>query len=185
MKQRDYHEACHGSQPRHPDGGEWVHVMILHDGSMVYADTAAEVLSEMLPGYQDTDEPARRRLRVRHAQQVAGLVQRLELERGIAEGGLDPSDPSQAALEQILTTDKSVSLGLELPDAPGRPADWLPPVPLVLVTTGYAPHTKYPQIGGNVVWIDPADEADYLASLHRTGIFSYWTSAAPAGSRRE
>ena len=78
-----------------------------------------------------------------------------------------------------------MSLGLELPDAPGRPADWLPPVPLVLVTTGYAPHTKYPQIGGNVVWIDPADEADYLASLHRTGIFSYWTSAAPAGSRRE
>ena len=67
---------------------------------------------------------------------------------------------------------------------------WIVPVLLVawilvLVTTGYAPHTKYPQIGGNVVWIDPADEADYLASLHRTGIFSYWTSAAPAGSRRE
>jgi len=182
VKQRDYHESCHGSQPPHPDGGEWAHVMVLHDGSTVYADTAAEVLSEMLPGYEDMDELARRGLRVRHAQQVAGLVQRLELERWLADGGVDQPNQSHASLEQILTTDKSLALGLELPDSPGRPADWLPLVPLVLVTTSYAPHTKFPPIGGNVVWIDPVDEANYLASLHRTGIFSYWTSVPPVGS---
>ncbi|MGB3954485.1 MAG: hypothetical protein WBL05_04265 [Brooklawnia sp.] len=180
MKQRDYHETCHGHHPQHPDGGEWNHVMVLHDGSTVYADTAAEVLSELLPGYQELDAQARRRTRIRHAQQVAGLVQRLQLEQAIAQGEFDQSDPGQAALADILTTDKSVSLGLELPDAPGRAADWLPQLPLVLVTTNYAPHTRYPRVGGNVVWIDPADEVGYLASLHRTGVFSYWTSAAPA-----
>ena len=143
--------------------------MVLHDGSTVYADTAAEVLSELLPGYQELDAQARRRTRIRHAQQVAGLVQRLQLEQAIAQGEFDQSDPGQAALADILTTDKSVSLGLELPDAPGRAADWLPQLPLVLVTTNYAPHTRYPRVGGNVVWIDPADEVGYLASLHRTG----------------
>lgn len=124
--------------------------MILHDGSTVYADTAAEVLSEMLPGYQDTDEPARRRLRVRHAQQVAGLVQRPSWNVGSPR--VASIRPTRARpLEQILTTDKSVSLGLELPDAPGRPADWLPPVPLVLVTTGSPAHQVPANRRGNVV----------------------------------
>ena len=53
MKQRDYHEACHGSQPRHPDGGEWVHVMILHDGSTVYAvvEHGGAALTNLSKGY--------------------------------------------------------------------------------------------------------------------------------------
>ncbi len=153
--------------------------MVLHDSSTVYADTAAEVIEEMLPGYQWADPDMQLQARIQHARQVAGLVQRLHIDRAVDAGQFDPLDPQQAGLAQILTTDKTLSLSLELPEAPGQPADWLPAVPLVLLTTSYAPHTQYPRIGGNVVWLDPASEASYLAGLHRTGIFNYWTSMSP------
>lgn len=154
--------------------------MVLHDGSTVYADTAAEVLAEMVPGYERLDAADQREARVRHARQVAAFAQRLQIDKAVEAGLLDQSDPQQAALAQILTTDKALSLSLEFPGAPGEPADWLPVVPLLLLTTSYAPHANYPPIGGNVVWIDPATEEGYLASLRRTGIFSYWTAALTA-----
>lgn len=179
MKLRDYHETCHGSHPVRPGGGDWTHVMVLHDGSTVYADSAAEVLEEMIPGYELLDEAARAEVRGRHARQVAAWVQRLHLEKA----GLDLADANQAALADIMNADKAAALQLELPGAPGQAADWLPEVPLVLVSTSYAPHTEYPPLGGNVVWIDPASEDGYLASLQGTGVFSYWvaaTSLAPA-----
>ncbi len=153
--------------------------MVLHDGSTVYADTATEVLEEMLPGYGSLDEAAQFGARTRHARRVAEFIQRLQIDRAVAAGLFDEADPQLAALVHILTTDKALSLTLELPDAPGEVADWLPVVPLVLLTTSYAPHTQYPRIGGNVVWLDPASEASYLAGLHRTGIFNYWTSMSP------
>lgn len=177
MRLRDNHESCHGSHPGHPDGGEWTHVMVLHDGSTVYADSAAEVLAEMLPGYEGLDDAAQRDLRVRHARLVAEFVQRLYVQQATEAGVFDAADPQQAPLATILDTDKGLSLGLELPDAPGEPADWLPPVPLVLLSTSYAPHTEYPAIGGNVVWIDPTTEGGYLDSLAGTGAFDYWRAS--------
>lgn len=183
MKQRDHHESCHGYSPSRPGGGEWTHVMVLHDASTVHADSAAEVLEELLPGYDLLDADERVAARIRHARHVAELAQRLHLDRASVAGQYDPSDPRQAGLVHILTMDKSLSLTLELPDAPGEPADWRPRIPLLLLTTSYAPHTEYRPIGGNVVWIDPTSEEAYLASLQNTGIFSYWTrdpAAAPA-----
>lgn len=150
--------------------------MVLHDGSTIYADTATEVLEEILPGYELMAPDVRREARVRHARQVAGLAQRMMIAQAVEAGQFDEADPHQAAQAQILTTDKSLSLTLEWPEAPGEPADWLPVVPLLLLTTSYAPHTQYPPIGGNVVWIDPSSEQGYLSSLQRTGVFSYWTA---------
>lgn len=174
MKVRDHHETCHGDVPAHPEGLEWQHVMVLHDGSTVYADTATEVLAELLPGYQLLDADAQLSARCRHAHQVAAFVQRLYLERATRDDGFDQA--ANAALVEIMGTDKAVSLSLSLPHAPQQPADWLPSVPLVLVNTQYAPHQAYPPIGGNVIWIDPASEAGYLLSLRASGIFSYWTN---------
>lgn len=159
--------------------------MVLHDGSTVYADTATEVLEEMLPGYGSLDEAAQFGARTRHARRVAEFIQRLQIDRAVAAGLFDEADPQLAALVHILTTDKALSLTLELPDAPGEVADWLPVVPLLLLTTSYAPHTEYPPIGGNVVWIDPASETGYLTSLRRTGVFSYWTSEPAAMAAQE
>ena len=49
MMVRTHHAGCCGHNPTRPDGSEWAHVLTLHDGSVVYADTPAEVLDE-LPG---------------------------------------------------------------------------------------------------------------------------------------
>lgn len=178
MKVRDHHETCHGDAPLHPEGREWTHVLVLHDGSTVYADTATEVLSELLPGYLGQDDAAQLAGRVRHAEQVAGLVQRLYLEQASQAGAFDADEPANAGLVDILQTPKGVSLALSLPETPDEAADWLPAVPLVLVTTRYAPHQPYAPIGGNVVWLDPTTEQGYLLSLRASGVFSYWTAGS-------
>ena len=183
MKLRDHQVSCHGFNPTRPDGGEWAHAMVLHDGSTVYTDTAAEVVEEMMPGYESLDSAARRDARYRHAAVTASAVQQILMNRAKSEGTFDPDDVRYSQTVQILRTDKSLCLELELPERPGEAADWLPQVPLVLLTTSYAPFTRHPRIGGNVIWIDPASEESYLASLNATGIVSYWTadskSAAP------
>ena len=181
MKFRDHHASCHGFNPVRPSGGEWTHAMMLHDGSTVYADTAAEIVEEMMPGLDSLDEPARSQARIRHAARTAADVQQMVIDRARYEGTFDPDDAEVAPLVQILVTDKSLSLSLELPQHPGEPADWLPVVPLVLLATSYAPTTEYPRIGGNVIWIDPATDESYLASLNATGLFSYW-AAETAGT---
>lgn len=162
--------------------------MVLHDGSTVYADTPAEIVEEMIPGYEGLDDQAKQDARVRHAARTASVVQQILIDRAKFDGAFDPDDPKLAGLAQILTTDKALALTLELPDKPGEPADWLPVVPLVLVRSSYAPHTDYPAIGGNVIWIDPSTDESYLDSLNATGIFSYWAadpdSAAESTSRR-
>lgn len=153
--------------------------MVLHDGSTVYADSASEIVEEMMPGYDCLDAAEREDARCRHAARTAALVQQILMDRAGLEGGFDAEDAHQAPLVQILSTDKSLSLTLELPQHPGEPADWLPSVPLVLLVSSYAPFTEHPRIGGNVLWIDPMSDESYLASLNATGVFSYW-AATPA-----
>jgi len=181
VKVRYSTDSCEGINPTRPDGTGWTHTMVLHDGSVVYADTAAEVVDEFMPGYLDADEDARAAARIRHARKLAAVAQRLMIERARAAGVFDPDDPAQAQIDELLAMDKGLSLGLELPDAPGRPADWLPAVGLVLLTTSYEPHTDQPRIGGNVVWIDPTTDDAYLDSLGACGVFSYWAAGHVPG----
>lgn len=149
--------------------------MALHDDSTVLADSPAEVLAELIPGYEFASPPEQQAARITHAHQAAAIAQLMHLDLAARTDLVDPADPVNAGWLGIVKMDKSLSLGLEAPDRPGEPADWLPSVPLVLVTTSYAPHTASPPIGGNVIWIDPVTEAGYLASLGDSGVFNYWT----------
>lgn len=178
MLLRNHHAGCCGFNPTHPAGGQWSHVLALHDGSTVYADTAAEVVEELIEGYPTLDAGARLSARVRLAEEMAALAQDLRIDQAVARGVLDPADPEQAALVEILRADKSASLLLELDDAPGDQAPWLPLPELVLVTSSYAPHTSYPAVEGNVVWVDPSDDAALLASFRTVGVFDYWAAAS-------
>lgn len=174
MKLRNHHAGCCGTNPTRRDGTEWAHVMLLHDGSMLHADTAGEVLEEIVPGYARADEAGRRRLRITHAERTALAAQELRIAHAESLRLLDADDPDEGPLVDIMRADKGVSLLLEAPDRPGEQADWVPDLPLYLVTTSYAPHAEYPPIGGNVLWLDPTSEDAYLASLATSHIFSYW-----------
>lgn len=151
--------------------------MALHDGSIVYADTEAEILDELIPGYEFATDDEKVDARIRHARQAAAIAQKLLTRRALADGAVDVDEPATAELLRICDLDKSLSLGLEDPAHPGHPAEWRPVFPLVLVTTSYAPHSGYPPIGGNVVWIDPTGEAGYLGSLRDAGVFDYWSAS--------
>lgn len=174
MKSRHHHAGCCGTNPTRPDGTEWTHVMALHDGSMVHADTSTEVLDELIPGYARLDEAGRRTARIGHAERLAQTAQEARIATAAAAGDLDPTEPDAAGLLVLLRAARSVPIVLETEEAPGDPAPWFGPT-LILVTTTYAPHTDAAPIGGNVSWLDPDSEASYLGSLREAGLFSYWT----------
>ena len=177
MKVRNSHAGCCGVNATRPDGSEWAHLLTLPDGSTVQADTAGEALEELIPRYADMDADARRDARVAAAHLFARNNQATRIADAQARGLLDPVDPDEAALVEILNADKSLSLFLEVEEAPGRQAPWVALPELVLVTTSYAPHTRYPPIAGNVVWLDPTAEGRLLQSLQDARILDYW--AAP------
>lgn len=175
MKSHNHHAGCSGLNPTRPDGTEWRHVLLLHDGSMLHADTSAEILSELIPGYAGLEEADRRTARIAHADRLALAAQESRIAAAIADGTLDPNDPEAAGLFGLLRAPRSEPIALETEDVPGEDAPWLGAPELVLVTTTYAPHTAAPPVGGNVVWLDPDTEDSYLGSLRTAGAFSYWS----------
>jgi len=176
MRFRDHHAGCCGLNPTRPDGTEWAHVLVLHDGSVVQADTREEVLDELIPGYARLDGPGRRDARIGHAERFALRAQEVRIAAATASGALAPGDPDAAGLLLLLRSARSVPLFFETADAPGVPAPWWGDPTLVLVTTTYAPHTDAARVAGNVAWLDPDSEEGYLDSLRDTGLFSYWTA---------
>lgn len=175
MKYRNHHAGCCGPNATRPDGTEWAHVLALPDGSLVHADTPAEVLDELLPGYARLDEPGRRAARISHAERLAQTAQEARIAAASAAGDLDLTDPDAAGLLLLLRSARSVPVILETEDAPGDPAPWLGDPTLILVTTTYAPHTETAPVAGNVAWLDPHSEESYLGSLRDNGLFNYWT----------
>ncbi len=178
MRFRNHHAGCCGFNPTRPDGTEWAHLLTLHDGSTVHADTAAEIIEELVPGYTSLGPDARARARTRIAERLASASQEARIQAAVAVGGLDPADPDHAALLDILRADKGQTMQLETEDAPGEGADWVPEPTLVLVATRYAPHTGDRRIGGNVTYLDPSSDEALLASLRDAQVFDYWASGA-------
>lgn len=178
MRDRNHHAGCCGLNPTRPDGSEWQHVLALRDGSVVHADSAAEIIDELIPGYELLDDEGRRAARIEHAHRLALAAQEARIATETATGTLDPSDPGVAPLLSLLRAPRSEALAFETEDAPGVPAPWLGAPQLVLVTTTYEPHGTTPPVTGNVAWLDPDTEAGYLASLGEAGVFSYWANAS-------
>lgn len=176
MKFRNHHAGCCGFNPTRSDGSEWGHILTLPDGSTVHADTAAEAVEELIAGYTALDAAGRLSARVAKAEAWARDNQDERIEDAGRRGLMDPADAGQRALVDVMRADKGLSLLLEVDEAPAEQAPWVLLPELVLVTTSYAPHTDYPPIPGNVVWLDPTDDQRFLASLQDAGILNYWSA---------
>ncbi|WP_409485392.1 hypothetical protein [Arsenicicoccus dermatophilus] len=174
MRFRNHHAGCCGYVPTRSDGSEWSHVLTLRDGSTVYADTADEVLAELVDGWEALGEQERADALVRHAAETAAAEQQRRTALAVERGALDLTDPGDRALLPLLEADKRLSLLLQTPDRPGEQADWHGPVELVLLTTSYRPVGEHPPIGGRTVWLDPSSPEGYLASLGASGAYDYW-----------
>lgn len=141
------------------------------------ADTVGELLAALIEGYQDLATAQERLVaRIQHALHVQVTVQ--------AEINAETEPEVWNALSEV---ERSVLSGTREPgrqphgwaaDPDGEGDVWEASVPLVLVETGYAPHTDIPvplshegdvADPSNLLWLRTIEEWDYLVSLHHCG----------------
>ena len=153
--------------PAGPGGQPFPYEMIYAEGSWrAYAATPGDLLGLLIAGYAGLqDDEARLRERIRYAVDVSVPMQA----EAVAEGDVSGCTPGELA----------VLLGAR--DVPPAVAEWSAPVPLVLVTSFYAPDGPLPrpaEAGGAITWLNPATEESLLVSLHDAG----WISVAAHGT---
>jgi len=147
------------SIPKRPDGDDFYAALVSPDTSSIFADTLTEIVAELIPSYDnsvtngspgtDTD---------------AAFVQRLDL---LAE---------LAAHRQALIAASATNQGRHFTEAEltalFTPKDQPAPVdgawddedvPLLLLSTNYAPTTQHPLPTGDAVYVlDPSTELTFL-----------------------
>lgn len=145
---------------------------------VIAADTIGDICGALMDGYAQIpagDDGDREALLARWAY-AAGLAQQLQEtlaglahNRGRWQLG-DPAsdtatlleDTSDTAVEEFLIGDRHQPVD--------NVAAWQHPVPLVLITTDYAPHTRRTRPDGNIIWLDPYTETSLLHSLTTAGL---------------
>jgi hypothetical protein len=131
---------------------------------VAFADTYAELLDILMPGYAADDEAAQIARRITLAANVAAQTQASVMYDA------DRSDFTDAEWE-ALTTPRTMKQPTVL--------WWTHEVPLVVYETAYEPYTDVPrpasaQADGaadapNLWWIRNVEEEDFLISLHEVG----------------
>lgn len=164
--------------PVHEDGTRYPYAMHF-DGSKYigFADTPAELLGLLIPGYAEKDP---------QEQQVARIT--LAVGAQVAVQALINAESDPDVWEALSDAERTVLNGprFEQPHGWSDPEDplgdvWESEVVLVLVETGYAPYTDFDKpISGvadvlnppNMLWLRPIDEWEFLESLADAGYIS-------------
>ena len=145
--------------PARPDGTLYRYELLFADASRrAYADTPAQLLDALIPGYAQHDPAAQLQARITFA-----VTAQVTLQARINhEVGLDGC------------TDHEVRLLQGPRHEPPTPGVWRAPVPLVLVDSFYQPASDLPRPeaadAGELVWLEPASEYALLRSLHEAGL---------------
>lgn len=149
--------------PTHPDGRPYRFAMIHNGGGYrAFADTGAELVDVLIPGYAALQsEQGRREARIDYAARVQVAVQAAIVSTGDIAG----------------CSDTEVRTLLAPRDTPPAPATWAAPVPLVLVSsfytpTGFAPRPRVVP-PAEILWLDPEDDYALLRSLHSVGAIDF------------
>lgn len=155
--------------PTTPDGGLRTYELIYAGGTRrVYADTLDAFMDLLLPGYDTWTEQQRWEQRLHLAIRAQVVAQ---------------AEANAADTFRLVPPDMQAVLQGTRHEPPS-PVSWSQPVPLVLVTSFYAPAGKIPRpvreqgMEPNLIWIDPSDETSLLESLHDAGYLTLNTSRA-------
>ncbi len=158
-----------GPEHAHADGTPWKYALT-RGPQTILADSPTVLLGHLIEGYDeipDDEEGDDQALvsRVEQAVLVCSMVQAMLCADATAEGNFNPENESEATLTALLGDRTIPVLNID---------KWEHPVPLVVLTTDYAPYSTHAPPAGNVMWIDPSDEAIFLQSLAGLGIINLY-----------
>jgi len=147
--------------PVRPDGGLYAFSLCYDAGKWrAYADTAAELLDVLIPGYLEADPQGRLELRLAYAVRC-----QVTLQAAVVASNPDLMQRCTPAQQELLLSSRAT---------PPLAEDWGAPLPLFLVTSFHTPIGLTPQPTtsgvGEVLWIDPSTEHELLGSLHAAGM---------------
>lgn len=165
--------------PDHPDGGIWTHVLSLPGEQIVFADSATDAVGAVAGeeydalGDDDADNDEALGMRYDLACAFAAVVQHVFNQQAVQGGYFDPANESEFVLTALHQSKNDPWVDETAPGGFGGGPEWTHRVPLVLVSTHYAPYTDIERPAGNILWIDPAKETDFLSSLYDAGLLDY------------
>lgn len=156
--------------PQTEDGEDFPYVMVGEDSILFsegFGDLAAALLSDEID-YENASVDEKLELRHDLAVAIATAAQGGVVSYLTDQGTLDPSALSETEINLIFgSKDSPVETGGEwdAKDTEGTP------IPVVLVSTHYAPFTDTDQVvGEGVKYIDPTDEEAFVRSLADIGV---------------
>ena len=140
----------------------------------VFADTRTELVEDLIEGYADlpkTDEGNDEALYMRYVSvtDVADQFQQIIAAQAANEGTFDHTVESEENLTAIFTPrTKKIS----------DFSPWNHVVPLVLISTDYAPFKSEPVPEGNIMFLNPYTETTYLDTLRDLGVIELYVNEA-------
>ncbi len=153
--------------PARKDGSPWPLLLVQGD-RITGADTATELLGQLIPGYADLSPTT-----------TPGTTMRC----GCAMNPPSPppsncrrrSSPRRPStgLDAAAAGEEALTALLPAKTTPYTGRAWRGTVPLVLTDTDYQPFTSRPRPEGRINFLRPAQEHDYLASLAEAGVVQY------------
>ena len=170
--------------PGHPDGAEWLYLVMWPNGDLVYSDNLSEVCLEAIQDDRykdllgdDSDEAHDECLVIRYEELVnlANKVQAWMVEEGADRGVIDLANAGEDVLTALFQ-DRQVPFAGVWRDGE-LSFEWTEDVPLVCIATDYTPFMSRPAPTGRVVMLDPSSEMGFCLSLAALGLFEFYTKA--------
>ena len=136
------------------------------EGRVVLADSRTELVEDLIEGYADlpdTDAGNDEALYMRYTSvtDIADQIQQIIAAQAVNDGTFDHTVESEDNLTVIFTPRKEKITGF---------SPWTHVVPLILISTDYAPFTSEPLPEGNIKFLNPFTETTYLDSLSELGV---------------
>lgn len=164
------------TMPTREDGSSFPFAMAYQDRA-VLADTRTELVADLIKDYADlpdSDEGNADALvaRFETGVHVADQFQQIIAAQHVEEGKFDTKVESEDTLTAIFTPRR---------EKLGEIAPWTHVVPLVLISTDYAPFTEVPAPEGNILWVNPYTETTFLNTLNDLGVIELFINESDEG----